>query len=467
MNKRKLFVSILAGIMAAVMILSLILSIIPMPASAASSSEIKKQINQMKQQQDDLKSQMEDVQGQYEANEDEIADMINKKLIIDQEIFLLHEQINVINQQLAAYALLIADKQDELDGATARMNLLSDQNRERIRAMEEDGKLSYWSVVFKASSFTDLLDRLAMVQEIAAADQRRLKELNEAAQRVAEAKNELVAEKEELDLAKAELDEANAVMQAKNAEAQALIDELVARGFELQELYDQYEAAELELLAEIARKEQEYELAKEQEWIAYMATYTTPPTEPPATTAPTTPPPTNPPATEGAGSTEGTENTEGDNTLEETTPPPTTEPVKEETGPVNPDPWRVPCTYTKLSSPFGERESPTAGASTNHQGVDLAGPEGTPIYASRSGKVSIAKFSSSAGYYVTINHGDGYSSIYMHMTHYVVAKGDTVAAGQLIGYMGSTGISTGPHLHWGIMYDGAYVNPANYVYLHP
>ena len=125
--------------------------------------------------------------------------------------------------------------------------------------------------------------------------------------------------------------------------------------------------------------------------------------------------------------------------------------------------WLRPCSYVKMSSPFGYRKSPTAGASSYHQGVDLAGPEGTPIYASRSGVVTVAKYSNSAGYYVTINHGDGFSSIYMHMLNFVVSAGSGVSAGQLIGYMGSTGISTGSHLHFGIAYNGAYVNPAAYV----
>ena len=508
MNKRKLLVSIVAGILAAIMVLSLILSIIPATASAASSSEIKKQINKMKEQQNELKSQMQDVESQYEKNEDEIADMINRKLLIDQEIFLLYEQIELINQQLSAYSLLIADKQDELDAAQERMDELSDKNRERIRAMEEDGGLSYWSVLFRANSFADLLDRLNMIEEIAESDQKRLKEMSEAAEKVEAAKQALYAEKSELDQAKDELDEADAALQEKNDAAQALLDELVAKGFELQELYAQYEDEEKDLMAEIAQKEQEYLEAKELEWIAYMATYTTPP--PPTTLPPATVPPTSAPDSK---PTEGTTPENGGNTSQETTVPtegsgdtvpestedgaaPTespkpTEPSGENAQPTEPeateapeptqppteatepkeekpaDPWRVPCSYTKLTSPFGERESPTEGASTNHQGVDLAGPEGTPIYASRGGTVTIARFSNSAGYYVTINHGDGYSSVYMHMTRYVVSKGDTVKGGQLIGYMGSTGISTGSHLHFSILYNGVYVNPANYVYLHP
>jgi murein DD-endopeptidase MepM/ murein hydrolase activator NlpD len=116
-----------------------------------------------------------------------------------------------------------------------------------------------------------------------------------------------------------------------------------------------------------------------------------------------------------------------------------------------------------VTSPFGPRTPPKGGASSYHQGIDLGAPEGTPIYAARTGRVTIASYSNSAGNYVSINHGDGFSSIYMHMTRYVVSSGQAVSAGQLIGYVGSTGISTGPHLHFGISKNGVYVNPAAYI----
>ena len=128
--------------------------------------------------------------------------------------------------------------------------------------------------------------------------------------------------------------------------------------------------------------------------------------------------------------------------------------------------WLVPCSYVKLTSPFGNRTSPTAGASSYHQGVDLAAPQGTPVYASRAGRVTVAGYGSAAGYYVTINHLDGFSSIYMHLNNYVVSSGQTVSAGQLIGYVGRSGVATGYHLHFGISYNGAYVNPASYVNLY-
>ena len=227
---------------------------------------------------------------------------------------------------------------------------------------------------------------------------------------------------------------------------QALLTELMEKAEELEGLYEGFEMEEAELMAQIAKKEQEYNDAKHQEWLAHIATATTATTAPPETTKPTD-----------AGENPGP----GEDEEKETEPEETTKPT--DPAPVS---WIRPCSYVLLTSPFGYRDAPTSGASSYHQGVDLAGPEGTPIYASRSGTVTIATYSKSAGYYVTINHGDGFSSIYMHMTNYVVSPGTKVAQGQLIGYMGSTGISTGPHLHFGIAYNGTYVNPALYVPLY-
>ena len=97
----------------------------------------------------------------------------------------------------------------------------------------------------------------------------------------------------------------------------------------------------------------------------------------------------------------------------------------------------------------------------------MAAAQGTPIYATRAGTVTTASYQAGgAGNYVSINHGDGFASIYMHMTHYVVSAGQKVSQGQLIGYVGQTGVATGNHLHFGISYNGAYVNPCNYVALY-
>ena len=110
------------------------------------------------------------------------------------------------------------------------------------------------------------------------------------------------------------------------------------------------------------------------------------------------------------------------------------------------------------------RVHPISGVNKMHEGGDLSAPQGTPIYAAKSGKVTTTSFQAGgAGYYVSINHGDGFSSVYMHMTHYIVKPGNYVSAGQVIGYVGSTCGSTGLHLHFGISYNGKYVNPMNYI----
>ncbi len=442
MKNRKRLVAILAGIMAAVMILSLLMSILPTRVSAASSSEIRKQINALQQDRKDIKTQLSELKDQYQANTDEIADIVAQKNVIDQEIGLLHTEIININEQLSAYSVLIADQQEELDQAQDRFDQLNADCKTRIQAMEEEGTISYWEVLFKANSFSDLLDRLNMVEEITSSDTRRLQELSDAANAVETAKAELAQEKSELEGTRKELDATQEQLDIKRAQADELIVQLLAKGEELKLQQEDLEKEDEELLAEIARKEQEYNEAKEAEWIAYMSTYVPPTTQAPSGGG------NSGGGNSGGGNSGGGNSGGGNNNVNVGSS------------------WMVPCSYKKLTSPFGLRKSPTTGASTYHQGVDLSANAGTPVVASRGGTVTVATYSNSAGYYVTINHGDGFSSIYMHMSNYIVSAGQKVNQGQTIGYVGKTGIATGNHLHFGIAHNGSYVNPCNYVSLY-
>ena len=406
--------SVLAGVLAAVMAFSMM----PVSASAASSSEIRSQIKEMKAENEELKEQLEALRGQYQANADEMADMVAQKDLIDQEIAILNDQVNNINTQISAFGLLIADKQDELDEAQSRLEELSRKNKERIQAMEEEGTLSYWEVLFKANSFADLLDRLNMIQEIAASDKRRMEELSAAAAAVEEVQSALNEEKYALEETRAQLDEAQRLLEEKRAEADELLRQLIAKGQEFEAMIEESEDLQDELMQEIAQAEKDLKAAEYQEW---LATYVPPTTYPSNTTTPST----------SAPSSSG---------------------------------WVCPVPYYTLTSPFGMRVHPISGKWKMHNGVDMAAAQGTPIYAAKSGKVTVTSFQAGgAGYYVSINHGDGFSSVYMHMTHYIVSPGQYVTAGQVIGYVGSTGGSTGPHLHFGISYNGSYVNPMNYI----
>ena len=426
MRNSKKFVSILAGIMALILLLGLIASVIPSLVHAAdelSSSEIEKQIEELEKEKAEIDKQIDAYEDKLSENLDEMTQIVEQKNLIDQEIFMLYEQIGNIEQQVAAYGVLIADKQDQLDAAEARFEELSLRNKDRIRAMEEEGELSYWSVLFQANSFSDLLDRLNMIEEIAAADQRRLAELNKAAEAVSTAKNTLEAKRAALEVSKLELSASQEVLEVKREEANALLTALIATGAEFEALLDAAEQDVENLLDEISQKEIEYDEAKDREYQQWLSTSIPPTTKPPVYT----------------GGTAGSGNTIGGITL------------------------LVPCTYTRFSSPYGYRVHPVYGDWRFHSGVDLAAPSGTPIIATRSGRVSVADYSWSGGYYVSVDHLDGYVSKYLHMTHYIVSPGQYVTAGQVIGYVGSTGTSTGPHLHFSIYYNGSSVNPANYI----
>ena len=193
MKNRKKLVSILAGVMAAVLVLTLVLSLLPTRAYAASSSEIRKQITGLQEQRTEMKSKMKELESQYQENKDEISNIVAKKNLIDQEMTLLHAQVDNINEQITAYGVLVADKQDELDAAQEKYDTLNEEYKTRIRTMEEEGTLSYWEVLFKANSFSDLLDRMSMIEEIAASDNRRLQALDEATKAVAQAQQEQIA----------------------------------------------------------------------------------------------------------------------------------------------------------------------------------------------------------------------------------------------------------------------------------
>ena len=381
---------------------------LPTTAFAASSSEIQKELDALEDENDAIQAEINAIQRQYDATANEIQDLVNKKSAVDQEIALLHAQILNINAQLAAYGQLIADTQDELDVAQARLLELSQQNKERIRAMEEEGGVSYWAVIFEANSFMDMLDRINMMNEIAASDERRLNQMREAAALVIDAQENLSSDKDELEQTRQELDEAQAALEVKRTESDDLLRELVEKQAEFQVLLDESEAAQDALMKEIAQKEKELSNAKYEEKLAKLA-------------------------------------------LQGQNPPSNSS-------------WYVPVSGYTITSPFGMRLHPVLGYYRMHNGIDMACAQGTPIYATRAGTVTTASYQAGgAGNYVSINHGDGFASIYMHMTNYVVSAGQKVSQGQLIGYVGSTGISTGPHLHFGISYAGTYVNPLTYI----
>ena len=387
----------------------MLLGTLPISASAASSAEIQKQINALKSQNVEIQKQIDAAQGQYEANYSDMEAMAAEKIAIDQELTLINSKIEITNQEIQAYGQLIADTQEELEAAREELRTLSDAHRERVRVMEEEGKISYWEVLFQANSFTDLLDRINMVEEINAADRRRMEQMRIAADIVTATQMNLESGKAELEIVRQQLSEDEQLLAEKQTQYDSILLELEKKSEEYAILVAESELLQEELMQEIAAKEVELKEAKHDEYLRQLAL-------------------------------------KGDNPPSNAT-------------------WITPVSGFRLTSAFGMRKHPVLKVNRMHNGVDMACAAGTPIYATRAGTVTTASYQANgAGNYVSINHLDGFSSIYMHMTHYVVSKGQSVSQGQLIGYVGSTGISTVPHLHFGVSYAGTYVNPLAYIY---
>lgn len=401
-----------------VFLLVLIGVLLPTAASAKkpSSDEIRDQIANLEQEQADLEASLKDLEEKIDDNRDDLVVLIGKKDVIDQEVTIIANQIINTNERIAAYSLLIADKQVQLDKAREDLEYLRKKYKERIRAMEEGGTVSYWTVLFEADSFSDLLDKINMIREIAEADTSRLQVLDAATKEVEAAKLALDAEKKTLDTARAEMEKKQLQLSQKREEANALLAELISKEEEWKKLLGEAEDAAdalMDRLADLAvelTEAEKRELAeKEAQLQNQRPTYK-----------------------------------DGNGIL-----------------------WALPVDYRRRSSDFGNRTHPVTGEKEKmHNGVDLTATTGTPVYATRSGKVTFVGFQEKgAGNYVNIQHDNGYISTYMHLDSYCVKKGDYVVIGQKIGEVGNTGGSTGAHLHFGIKKNGAWVNPAHYLEL--
>ena len=424
-SSRTKIVRIISIVLAAVILLSLVSTALIVMVHAASSSEIKSKLADLRAKQAEIQKQSDELEKSIAENKDQTKTLVSQKAEIDQEMEMSRQKIENLNEQIQQLNLLIAEKQTELEASVAKEEALQKQYKARLRSMEETGSVSYWSILFRASSFSDLLDRVDMIREIAESDQLMLKQLSAATQAVETERADL--EQQKLDLQQTEDDLAveQAELETKRAKADTLITQMQAEYASLSDEFLAAEADEAAVREQIKKTETDYfnALAKEQAAAAAAA----------AAANKTSNSNTSSASSSGGASSGG---------------------------------FAFPLAYsTGVTCAYGPRVHPINGNKSFHYGVDLAAGMNTEIYATKSGTVTGATYGEANGYYVTINHGDGYSSIYAHMTNYVVSVGDSVKQGQLIGYVGTTGWSTGPHLHFEILYNGSNVNPMNYISL--
>lgn len=369
----------------------LVLSVIS-PVLAVSQAEI----DALKNKQSAIAASKKELQGQIASLDTEMTSLMERKSALDQQNEMTQQEIELINEQIDLYDQLIEQKAKELEDAEKALEEQKDALRVRMRAMEENGKLSYISILLNASDFTDMLSRLDCISSIMERDNQLEDQYEAAKDNVAAVKADYEATQESQKVIRTELEAKKAELEADIEEASALITKLEA---DIEQYKAEYAASEAQQ-AEISKQIDEMVAALEAQQ---------------------------------AGNIQGTGSY------------------------IWPLPGYLP------GSAYGWRLHPILGVMKFHAGEDIGAPSGTPILASDSGTVVISGYNAGGyGNYVTISHGNGRVTLYGHMTSRAVASGDVVTQGQVIGYVGSTGMSTGPHLHFEVRVNGVTTDPKTY-----
>ncbi|MCI9305356.1 MAG: peptidoglycan DD-metalloendopeptidase family protein [Lachnospiraceae bacterium] len=351
----------------------------------------------------DIKSDISDIKKnieRLEANKSNLKDYIAR---LDQEAASLAGQIKKLNEDIEAKKEEIVQAEAELDEAQRVADQQYEDMKLRIQYLYENGNPSYLEMLLTADSIGDFLNKSTYVKAMSEYDRKKMDEYIAQKEAVAAAKAVLESEEEELELmadaAKEQKETVDALIKKKTAEIQSYQAQIDSQNSDAAEFKEDLE-------------EQEKLLNQIEEQIAAAAL-------------------ANASMDDGDGGASG---------------------------------FVWPCPSSRrITSGFGPRPQPLPGASTNHKGIDIGAAHGSSIVAAAGGRVTTSTYSSSAGNYVVISHGNGLSTVYMHCSALYVSVGDVVSAGQSIAAVGSTGFSTGPHLHFGVIKNGTYVNPRNYV----
>ena len=406
---KKKAISIVCIILAFLMMVTLVVSVIGSLGALAAGGQ--DQIDALEQQKSELQSQQASIQTNIDDLIAQQADVIDQKAAMDEKNELARQEIELINEQIDVYTGLIEDKAEELEKAEAAEQAQYELYRKRVRAMEEEGSYTYLDILFQCRSLSDVLSAIDMIGEIMDSDKRLFEEYKTARETTEQVKAEYEAtlaqlgEKQEtLEAEKAELEEQIA---AAVEVINKLQDDIDAAKAEYAKAAAAEAAAQASINAIIAQMQAEEEAAR-QEAAQNNQQYT------------------------GTGSTA--------------------------TGTYI---WPCPSS-TYVTSAFGMRDHPLFGDERPHSGIDIAGSAGSEVLAADSGTVAVATYSSSYGNYVTIYHSNGDYTLYAHMSSLAVSAGQSVTQGDVIGYVGSTGWATGPHLHFEIRFNGSTVDPLSY-----
>ncbi len=367
--------------------------------------------NSAKEKAEAAEKEEEEAKAKKKKVESETGKLKDEKKAAEAEKEKLAEELNEILAEME-------ELQDKIDAKEAEIEVIEekliqaqvDENDQyeamklRIKYMYENGDAQMLEILFDATSISDFLNKAEYISSVSDYDREKLEEYTQIVEEVQAQEDALQKEYDELEELQDELldkqDSLENLIATKEGEISEIEDEISDNEDKIKELEAAAKTA--------ARKKQEAQ----------------------ATLA----------ASSSGSSGAGAAVVSGNGT------------------------FTHPCPgYTRISSTFGYRTAPTAGASTYHKGVDFAAPQGTPIYAADAGTVTSASYSGNAGNLIVINHGNGLQTYYMHCYKMYVSAGQKVSRGQNIGLVGTTGNSTGPHLHFQVMRNGVAVNPLSYL----
>lgn len=341
-----------------------------------------------------------ELQAEIEKSKQQQSAEMQRKTQVDSELAQVQEQINSLDAQIAASDEKIAAKETELAAAQEESNRQNAAYQQRVKMMVERGAMSYLEVLLSADSFSDFLTRADVVQQVADYDNRLLDILKENEQSIADIKQELEDERAGTAAIRSEAAEHRQTLNAKLAESQQII-----KGLE-------QDQAKLKAQQEQAARDEE---AARAEIAAALR------------------------ARSSSASNSATSVYTGGT-------------------------FRWPTNVTTLvTSEFSMRTHPTLGVYKQHTGIDIGAGYGTDVLAGGDGTVLQAKWNNAYGYMVVIDHGGGVTTLYGHNSKLLVSPGQKVSRGQVIAKVGSTGYSTGPHIHFEVNVNGQVVNPNPYL----
>ena len=415
-KRNRLIAAIIAGVLAVLMLGSTIFGALSM-AMAASKSELNNRLAEIKSQKAEIEAQLAEYEKQKDNYAGQIGTLNNKINLTEQEIDATQEAIDALTDSIEETKANLKQAEKEL---ADKQELFET----RIRVMYENGDTSYMEVVLNSESFGDMLDNIEIVSQIMDYDKGVVAEYTAIRDSIQEMEESLEADRKQQKEYKESLEVEKEGLEADRADLQAMLAKIENDSEYAQKVSDQLADEQDEIsneIAELSRKEAEAAARKRA----------------------------------AASSSSSSSSSRGSSSLSSSS--------NYSSGGSGSLIWPCP-TYTYISSEFGGRVSPITGKwQGGHKGMDIASGKGNPVIAAASGTVVKSYLSSSYGNYIVISHGGGLMTAYAHMTRRLVSVGDTVAAGQQIGTVGSTGNSTGNHLHFEVYENGTAVNPRNYV----